>query len=78
VWRKRRFLCQPCGRTFTEQHPELYRARHRLLKASERLSGRERRRLCELFEHAPLIAEAWGLNSRAARAKVELARLLRL
>lgn len=23
VWRKRRFVCRPCGRTFTEQHPEL-------------------------------------------------------
>jgi transposase len=42
--------------------PELYRARHRLLKASERLSERERRRLCELFQHEPLIAEAWGLK----------------
>ena len=42
--------------------PELYRARHRLLKASERLSERERRRLCDLFEHEPLIAEAWGLK----------------
>jgi transposase len=41
---------------------DLYRARHRLLKASERLSERERRRLCELFEHEPLIAEAWGLK----------------
>jgi len=41
---------------------DLYRARHRLLKGSERLSERERRRLCELFEHEPLIAEAWGLK----------------
>jgi transposase len=41
---------------------DLYRARHRLLKASERLTERERRRLCELFEHEPLIAEAWGLK----------------
>jgi transposase len=39
-----------------------YRARHRLLKASERLSERERRQLCGLFEHQPLIAEAWGLK----------------
>jgi transposase len=31
-------------------------------KASERLSERERRRLCELFEREPLIAEAWGLK----------------
>jgi transposase len=41
---------------------DLYRARHRLLKASERLTERERRRLCELFEHEPLIAEAWALK----------------
>jgi transposase len=33
--------------------PELYRVRHRLLKASERLSERERRRLCALFEREP-------------------------
>jgi len=26
VWRKRRFRCQGCGRTFTESHPELPRA----------------------------------------------------
>jgi transposase len=42
--------------------PELHRARHRLLKARERLTERERRRLSELFEHDPLIAEAWGLK----------------
>jgi transposase len=42
--------------------PELYRARHRLLKARERLTERERRRLCELFEHEPVLAEAWGLK----------------
>ena len=42
--------------------PELYRARHRLLKARERLTERERRRLCALFEHEPAIAEAWGLK----------------
>jgi transposase len=41
---------------------DLYRARHRLLKASERLTARERRRLITLFEHEPLIAEAWGLK----------------
>jgi transposase len=43
-------------------NPELYRARHRLLKAAERLSDRERRRLCELFERDPILAEAWGLK----------------
>ena len=42
--------------------PELYRARHRLLRADERLTERERRRLCALFEREPLIAEAWGLK----------------
>jgi transposase len=41
---------------------ELYRARHRLLKASERLTERDRRRLCELFTEDPIIAEAWGLK----------------
>jgi transposase len=41
---------------------DLYRARHRLLKAGERLTERERHRLCELFEHEPQIAEAWGLK----------------
>jgi transposase len=42
--------------------PELYRARHLLLKASERLTERQRRRLCALFERDPLLAEAWGLK----------------
>jgi transposase len=45
-------------------HPELYRARHRRLKARERLSERERRRLSELFERDPIIAEAWGPKER--------------
>ena len=42
--------------------PELYRARHRLLKASERLTERDRRRLCALFAQDPMLAEAWGLK----------------
>jgi transposase len=41
---------------------DLYRVRHRLLKANERLTERERHRLCALFEREPLIAEAWGLK----------------
>jgi transposase len=41
---------------------ELFHARHRLLKARERLSERERRALCELFAAEPLLAEAWGLK----------------
>jgi len=43
-------------------NPELYHARHRLLKASERLSPRDRHSLCALFEREPLLAEAWGLK----------------
>jgi transposase len=38
---------------------DLYRARHRLLKARQRLTERERRRLIALFEREPTIAEAW-------------------
>lgn len=57
---------KPKGVRRSGQHaawrPDLYRARHRLLKARERLSERERRRLSELFEREPLIAEAWGLK----------------
>ena len=41
---------------------ELFHARHRLLKARERLSERERRALCELFAAEPLVAEAWALK----------------
>jgi hypothetical protein len=41
---------------------DLYRARHRLLKARERLAECDRRRLCALFEREPVIAEAWGLK----------------
>ena len=42
--------------------PELYRSRHRLLGARERLSERDRRRLFELFQREPVIAGAWGLK----------------
>jgi transposase len=57
---------RPKGARRSGQHsrrrPELYHARHRLLKASERLTERERRRLCDLFSRDPLLAEAWGLK----------------
>jgi transposase len=43
-------------------NPELYRVRHLLLKALERLTERDRRRLCALFERDPILAEAWGLK----------------
>jgi len=59
---------RPKGVRRSGQHaawrPELYHARHRLLKAHEHLSERDRRRLSELFEREPLIAEAWGLKER--------------
>lgn len=41
---------------------DLFHARHRLLKARDRLTAHQRRQLCELFAHEPLIAEAWGLK----------------
>jgi transposase len=41
---------------------DLYRVRQRLPGARERLTERERRRLCALFEREPLIAEAWALK----------------
>jgi transposase len=61
--------------------PELYRSRHRLLRARERLTERDRRRLCELFEREPLLAEAWGLKEAfravyAARDRAEAAQRL--
>ena len=43
---------------------DLYRARHRLLKARERLSERERRRLCELFEREPADRRGLGRSRR--------------
>jgi transposase len=59
---------RPKGTRRSGQHvrwrPELYQARHRLLKASERLTERERRRLCDLFGRDPVLAEAWGLKER--------------
>jgi transposase len=48
------------GRTIWKR--ELYQARHSLLTGRERLTHRGRKRLCELFQREPLIAEAWGLK----------------
>jgi transposase len=42
--------------------PELFRVRRLLAKGRERLSERERRRLCELFARDPVIGEAWALK----------------
>jgi transposase len=52
---------------YHRRRPELYHARHRLIKASERLTARERARLCELFEADPVLAEAWGLKEAFRR-----------
>lgn len=41
---------------------DLFRARHRLLRARERLTARQRHQLCAVFAREPLIAEAWGLK----------------
>jgi len=42
--------------------PELYQARRLLAKGRERLSERERRRLCELFAADPVVGAARGLK----------------
>lgn len=39
---------------------ELFSARHRLLRARQRLGHRERRALRELFQEEPLVAHACG------------------
>ena len=43
-------------------NPRLYRARHLLLRGKERLTESQRQRLCELFSHDPVIAQAWWLK----------------
>jgi len=57
--RRRQQGRKPRTRSWRQQ---LFHARHRLLKARERLSFQQRRSLCELFEAEPLIAEAWALK----------------
>jgi len=57
---------RPKGTRRSGQHlswrQDLFHSRHRLLRAREKLTARQRRQLCELFEHEPLLAEAWGLK----------------
>jgi transposase len=57
---------RPKGTRRSGQHltwrPDLYHSRHRLLRAREKLTAQQRRQLCELFEHEPLLAAAWGLK----------------
>jgi transposase len=57
---------RPKGARRSGQHvtwrQDLFHSRHRLLRAREKLTIRQRRQLCELFEHEPLLAEAWGLK----------------
>jgi transposase len=63
-------VIEPCTRLLSElyslgtipRNPDSRLGLHRLLKANERLTERERRRLIALFEREPLIAEAWGLK----------------
>jgi hypothetical protein len=66
---------RPKGTRRSGQHvswrPELYRARHRLLKARERLSSRERRRLTDLFAADPVIAEASRDEAYFAGARID-------
>jgi transposase len=50
------------ARRYASWRKDLFHARHRLLKARERLTPRQRRQLCELFEREPVLAEAWGLK----------------
>lgn len=45
VWRKRRYGCEECGRSFTEQHEQL--------PSRQRVSGRFRRRLIEILSAWP-------------------------
>jgi transposase len=57
---------RPKGTRRSGQHlgwrQDLYHSRHRLLRAREKLTARQRRQLCDLFEREPLLAEAWGLK----------------
>ena len=57
---------RPKGARRSGQHlswrQDLFHSRHRLLRAREKLTARQRLKLCELFEHEPLLAEAWGLK----------------
>lgn len=59
----------------------LYGARHLLLRGRERLSERQRQRLCDLFAFDPVIAEAWWLKEAlrsvyAAESRTQAGQLL--
>ena len=64
VWRKRRYHCGGCGRTFTESHPEL--------PARQRVTRRFRRRLLERVRgggaHAEVAREERTTRYQVARA----------
>ena len=63
-WRKRRFFCDECGRTFTETHPEL--------PARQRVTARFRARLFERCRgggaHAEVAREERTTRYQVARA----------
>jgi hypothetical protein len=64
VWRKRRYGCEGCGRTFTETHPEL--------PARQRVTARFHRRLLERVRgggaHAEVAREEQTSRYQVARA----------
>jgi transposase len=64
VWRKRRFRCRVCARTFTEAHPEL--------PARQRVTRRFRRRLVERVRggaaHAEVARDEQTTRYQVARA----------
>jgi transposase len=64
LWRKRRYLCEACGCTFTETHPEL--------PARQRVTARFRRRLLERVRgggaHAEVAREEHTSRYQVARA----------
>jgi hypothetical protein len=70
LWRKRRFGCQACGRTFTETHPQL--------PARQRVSARFRARLFEHCRegaaHAEVAREEHTTRYQVARASPTAAR----
>ena len=63
-WRKRRYACASCGRTFTETHPELP-ARQRV---SERFRRRLRARVSGGAAHAEVAREEQTTRYQVTRA----------
>ena len=64
MWRKRRYVCRPCGRTFTEPHPSC--------RARQRVTRRFRERLLERVRggaaHSEVAREEHTTRYQVARA----------